>query len=498
VFDGNLISAERYLRLLIERALDPLADMPADPYDVRIAGDALASVGLISVGLVEGLVADLDLAVALRDPERGPLPEAVGFGPPPILAAAPQPRGVAPGPIRLGGSGATTVVTAISFGADGAGVILQGQDESGGPTGPLPAAQGSTGPFLTLGRAASTGPRPPGRRIRGDAESGELAPLAPGPRLSRRAAGPPERQRPSWADANDPLTLVDNQGITYRLSAGGNSAQPEGRRWLRRLHPAPGPDVAWFDVRRAGQTTARMVVHPSRPTVAARLHGRSPGSWWVLGRLWEAVSAFEHDEHLSPELGVSAGVEALLAVGAIDPADRLIHQGALLASGIGPGGVDPALDPRWASPLQRRHALLGADAVWPVAATVDLGDRTVRLDALAVSEHGTELYGACSRWSWTAPRPLVISAFDDRHNCYAVTSRRAVVDSTAITSIAAVRSSTAVTSSTAATNSTAVTSSTAAVEVTWRVWPAIDPAATSLRIDVTSPEREASVEVALR
>jgi hypothetical protein len=491
--------AERYLRLLVERALDPFADGAVHVEDVQAAGDALVSVGLADLGLVEELTADLALALALRQPRLGPLPELTGQGPRPFLAGLPLPRSVATGPAPIGGEPGVTVV-AIVFGTDGASVYLRGDIEVGpdpSESWPLPPARGvpptprdpghqpgagrgsPSGTMPALPRVGSTGPRPPSRRRSTDSGHGSPEAVPQGPaRLGDRGPLPAARHRPSaTAPVADELILSDKDGREYRLGRQGGVAAGEGgdgpRHWTW-TESGPAASTAWLAVRRPGVPIPAVGLSVHRPlaTVAARPHGRSPGGWWVLERLWSATAAFAHTSRPRLTRSLNAGVTALVALEAIDPAEPLVHQAGLLAAAVTPGGVDPALDRRWASPLERRNHQGGreAEAVWPVATTIDLGDLVVRLDTLVVDSRGAELLGAANRWSWAPPRPLALSAFDDRHNWYTLDPRTAGVPGP----------------------------EGGPLDVVWDVWPVIDPAASSLRLIVTSERHEASVEIGLR
>lgn len=460
------------MRLLVERALDPFADGVVETDDVRAAGDALVSVGLAELELVDELAADLTLALALRQPQVRLLPAVVRPAPAPMSGATPGSRAVATGPAPVGGDSGL-VVTALSFGIDGATIHFRGQSDQGpdlfdGGPGGLPHLRGG-GPSAggARSRGPSSGPRPPRRR------AGEGADPAPPMRLGDR---PGPRHRPAGTER---LFVAADDGQEFVLNRWGRAVsapEQDGPRrwsWSGGLNDLPATGTGFLSVRSdptRAAPEAGLQVHAPLPTVAARPHGRTPGAWWVLERLWSATAAFARTSRPLEARTLRAGITALMALDAIDPADPLVHQAGLLAAAVTPGGVDPALDRRWASPLERRDqpARPGTDVVRPVATTIDLGDLVVRLDALAVDEQGAELVGAVDRWSWAPPRPVAISAFDDRHNWYTVNPRDAG------------------------------SAGGGPVEIVWDVWPALDPAASTLRLIVTGPEREASVEVGLR
>ncbi len=469
-------SGERYLRRLLERAIDPLDPEPAETDALRIAGDALVAVGAVGAALADDLHHDLMLALVLREEVHHLLPGPSGAMRRSVndkTMARPAARAVAIGPARFGSGAGALTVDVVTFGTDGATVHLSLEGER---TFPL----GSAGPFPTLPRSGGAMIRPPNRPRRagpGGPGGSELpattnpmptfgARTSPLRRVTRPGGGPSRRRSVADAGLEDRLEISDDRGSPYHL---GPRSDPRGGYGPMRcrLEPAPPGDLAWIEVRHGRSEPTRLPVTAPRPIVTAGRHGRRPGSWWVLGRLCHAVTRFDEGNEAGD--AVSPGVRALVAVGAIAPTDPLVHQVELLEAARGAAEIDPALDARWRSPLERRHETPAIDGMWAIATAVDLGDTAARLDVLRADDAGVEILGACGPWSDGPGGGIVMSAFDDRHNWYtATTARRGDGGSDDVSA------------------------------VTWHLWPAVDPEAASLRLHLTGPDTEASVEVRLR
>jgi hypothetical protein len=445
------MSGERYLRLLVEAALDPLAPETTSDAAFATACEALVAAGCADEELARGLGADLALARGLREGRRD-LHEASWV--PRRWSGSERrslpPRAVAAGPARFDlGTGGLLVVTSITAGPDGATIHAWGTDDAT----VTPTRRGSstaTAFFFGSGGAARPTARPVGPARPGPGGSVGTSGLAASPRRRPHLAPPGSLEQ---------LRVTDDRGTVYGLGRGGGSGGP---RWAmaRALIPAPDSHVAWWEVSLDAAGPVRLTARPSRATLTGRPHGRAPGAAWILGRISTAVAG----DGLHP---LRPGVRALLAVGAIEPGDPLVHQAALLDDDSAQG-IDPGLDARWRSAIERRGEPPRASGTWAIAAPVDLGDVAVRLDVLDASEAGTELTGWCSPFQHRSHSPLTLTAFDDRHNWYACQ---------------------------------VVTSSTrpgAGAEVTWRLAPELDAEASTLRIDVAGRDREASVEVRLQ
>ncbi|HLH47482.1 MAG TPA: hypothetical protein VKV25_09995, partial [Acidimicrobiales bacterium] len=251
-----------------------------------------------------------------------------------------------------------------------------------------------------------------------------------------------------------PGTVADGTARRYSLHGGLDDGPPHWRASYR-LEPVPPAGTGWLDI----GSGRRLALHPPRAPLRGRPHRRAPGATWLLGALARHV--------LEPGAGpaLTPGVRALLDVGALDPADPLVHQAQL--ADLAGAEADPGLEPRWRNPIERRDAPAEAAGCWPVAALVELAGAAIRLDCLHADRTGTLLHGACRpRRPWPeAGWRVVLTAFDDRHNWYALLAVGRDAD---------------------------------ALGVTWRLAPELDPEARSLRVDAVSADEEAAVEVRLR
>jgi hypothetical protein len=441
--DRQGLAAEQYLRLMVETALDPYRAGPDPVTEVEGAAGALAAVGVADPELTAELLAGLRLALAIRRGPPWPLPSLAppphpGAGPPPA-----SPRAVAVGPARFQLPTGAIVVEAVTLGSDGGTVVASVTDEQGGRGG----RPGRPAPVWGPPR------RPAGRRGRPTPPAvGPPAPPHPAGGLPHHAAPAPHPSRASGDERLDQLRLMDAAGRTSSLGPGARV--PVGPGLWRTARPARGPLEAfspWVDLVLAGRGVVRLPIQPARPPLAGREHRRSPGAAWVAAAVGRAATGL-------PAAPVTAGVRALLAVGALDPGDPLARQAAIVAGKV----LGEGLDPRWRSAVERRDAPAVVQGSWPVGAFVDLGSERTRLDSLHAGGDGAWLAGWCGPWSAPAP-PVSLSAFDDRHNWYLLDPAWRL-DATA----------------------------------GWRLRPELDPEARSLRVDVMGREREASVEIALR
>lgn len=431
-------AGERHLRLLLEAAVDPHR-APADPEaELAVAGDALAAVGLVDPALARQLLAELRLALALRrDPPPWPLPagRAPAAAARPVGGAPEGPRAVALGPLAVPTAGGTLGVLAVSVGADGA-TLHAALDPDGGT---VEAAGGRRPAALARG--------PQTRRARAGAPAGTRAPAAPAPPGTTRQVTP---GRDTPGGALRALELTGDGGPPAWVGPVGRAGTAAGG-W-RLACPVDGlePATAGVTVRLGGRPVGRLAAVAARPALAGREHRRRPAAVWVAGALDRVASGAGPGP-------VGAGVRALVAAGALDPGDPLAHQAALLDD-LGPGGDTSALDARWRSAVERRQAPAEVTGAWAVGAFVDLGAERVRFDAVHAGPGGLWLLGACG------PAPVSVAAYDDRLNGYVLAGPLAPVAGAAA----------------------------------WRLVPELDPAASSLRIELTGSTREASVEVRLR
>ena len=257
-------SAETYLRLLAEAAMrGSLAPAPGAPWgsgtgseDTMVTvGRALVAVGAVDLATVEGILADFDLAVRLRQLGRGhadtaawvlqgPSSRYLGLGPAVRLArAGPQP----PGP-ALAGTGAP-----------------------GGPGGVVPPGSGRAaedGRFVPVGRTV---------RFRDGAISGELclmsyAQTSMGARFiaawNVRTPGLQTRLSPesSGLIPFEDFAVTDDRGARYRLDAKPGS-DPHWNSEIS-VRPAPPPHIRWLDVAAPDHPTVRVGLGPVIPPSA--------------------------------------------------------------------------------------------------------------------------------------------------------------------------------------------------------------------------------------
>lgn len=440
-------AGERHLRLLLEAAVDPHR-APADPEaELAVAGDALAAAGLVDPALARRLLAELRLALALRrDPPPWPLPpgRAPAAEARPVGGTPEGPRAVALGPLAVPTATGALGVLAVSVGADGA-TLHATFDADGG------MGEGAGRRPAALARG------PQARRARAAGPAGTRAPAAPAPPGTTRQVTP---GRDTPGGALRALELTGDGGPPAWVGPVGRAATAAGG-W-RLACPVDGlePATAAVAVRLGGRPVGRLATVAARPALAGREHRRRPAAVWVAGALGRVASG----AGTGP---VGAGVRALIAAGALDPGDPLAHQAALLDE-LGPGGDASGLDARWRSALERRHAPAEVTGAWAVGAFVDLGTERVRFDAVHAGPGGLWLLGACGPVAGgrgaDGPAPVGVAAYDDRLNGYVLAGPLAPAAGAAV----------------------------------WRLVPELDPAASSLRIEVTGSTREASVEVTLR
>ncbi len=470
-------AGERYLRLLLERILGSGIDQAAGPGRIVDAGEALVAVGEIGSVEVLRLHDDLALALALRRPSPDPSQLAAGgrrtqdtdldqplrSGPGGMAAT---PRAVAAGVNRFVTPEGVLVVEYVSFGDDGATLVETiGMDDEG--AGPPPARRNRRlaappTPDPVRGPAPRQLRWPP--RSRRESGGGATR-QGPSPRMA--GPGVPPRSRPV-GPGREQLRITDDRGREYRRGPGDGGVTADGWRWAGALEPAPPADVAWLQISLGDSTPARLEVTPPAGVTRGRSHGRSPGETWLLAALQAAVATSLRRGGPPDMARARAGAEALVALGHLGGSDPLVIQVELLADRPDGGGdLDRALGSALGGRL--RTGPEGVATV-PLARIVDLGDRTARLDVAVVDEGAMRVSGWFSPWAsggigddtdrWH------LSGFDDRHNHYVAT----VGD---------------------------LHRSPAGADVTWHLWPALDPSARTLRLVVAGPSTEAPVEVVM-
>jgi hypothetical protein len=331
----NREGAETYLRLLAEAAMRhaPAAGAehglagPADPGGhrtrLKLVGQALAAVGALDFGTLEDILADFNLAMAVRtsDPGRGPgqaLAASLAFPGQPVYQL-PMTWGV-----RLG------------LGRDPAATGPAGP--GAGPAGP----EGETGP----GDARPADRRadrfvPVGLKVpfRDQDVSGELFLMS----FTRTRAGARffavwNIRAPALRDISlipvGEFTVTDDRGARYGLefAPSGDSG------WTSEVIvcPAPPPDARWLDITAPGTTTVRAglgAAGSDGPQDRARTSttGASPGEH-LLVMIGERLLAAVPDQPRNPWRQATAVAPPALRhmagglgeiVGALEAADVL-------------------------------------------------------------------------------------------------------------------------------------------------------------------------------
>jgi hypothetical protein len=458
-------AGERYLRLLVEQILAAGRRDAEGPAAVDHAGAALAAVGAVDRAVVARLRYELAVALELRRPAPDAATLAAVPAPPDDspegATVAASPRAVAIGPNRFDTPEGALVVESVTFGADGATIIESLETGTWEPD-PDPRRRGRRG---GPGPTSFGDPmRPvPSRRPRWRQETlGEHRLAGPGPRT--HGPGIPPRSRPG-GPGREQLRITDDTGHQYQRGPSTTGDGPAGWRWVSTLRPAPGPQTAWFDVA-LGDSSFRLTVSPPGGVARGRPQRRSPGAAWLLGALQDAVAQALRAGSIPRTDHIAAGLEALLALGWLAPFDAVVQQLPLL-SGYPDGSAD--LDPSLGSALAGRDRRAGTRvATLPVATTIDLGSRCARLDLATLSETGLRLSGWFGPWSshggLDGTSGWHLTGFDDRHNQYVATVEQH-------------------------------NRGPAGADVVWRLWPALDPMARSLRLRVAGPGLEASVEL---
>jgi hypothetical protein len=461
-------AGERYLRLLVEQILAAGGRHVEGPATVDHAGAALAAVGAVDRAVVARLRHDLGLALELRRPapDAGTLAEvpAPPEDSPEGERAVPSPRAVAVGPNRFDTPEGVLVVESVTFGADGATIIETLETGAWEPD-PDPRRRGRRG---GPGPTTFGDPMRPvsSRRQRGRHETaGEHRFAGPGPRTN--GPGVPPRTRPG-GPGREQLRITDDRGHRYQRGPSTTGGGPTGWRWVSDLRPAPGPETAWLDIA-LGDRVFRLGVSPPGGVARGRAQRRSPGASWLLGALQDAVAQALQAESIPRTDHIADGLDALLALGWLAPFDAVVQQLPLL-SAYPDNSAD--LDPSLGSALAGRDRQAGTRvATLPVATAIDLGSRAARLDVATLSETGLRLSGWFAPWSTDGTDGGLdgtsgwhLTGFDDRHNQY----------------VATVEQHNRVP---------------AGADVVWRLWPALDPAARSLRLRVADLSLEASVEL---
>jgi len=305
--DMNRERAETYLRQLAEAELRrartlPAARIPGRPDTARLAlvAPALVAVGAVDVGTADQIRADLELAVAVRQPGQE-------------NQARPGQRGLPPD--------ARKRLARLMHSPPGrAGTVA------------LPASGLSTDTPRPAGHRASWRVAPVGQviPIRDHDVRRELLLLAylqsaDGARFTM--AGWPFR----------PLTAVDDHGASYQLGFCGGHAAAE-----LLLRPDPPRHIRWLDLTTTpGEPATRIDLDPQipAPDVTVTRNARSPGELLldvIAARILCSGAAFPQDDLEHPPAG-AADLRAFIADGPGDIVAALHMSGALPPASPVPG-----------------------------------------------------------------------------------------------------------------------------------------------------------------
>jgi hypothetical protein len=371
-------SPESYLRRFAESQLRRLAAGETTAADCASRVDAVAAAfegtGMLEGEHAEAVADELDVALAARSPERGTLLHAGRRAQISVL------RGTA-GFARIFARAAQ--MRARGMGEGGGDPEDPGQDVSVIPAGAVLRLRDHADEDIYLlsyvttpGRAwlnvaaRTAEPRlprrhasPPSGRNAG-AQSRMLSPGGTTPPNPPARAGGPGRPPRRDTFAGGGLTAVDDAGRKYdlRFSGGG------GHWYLGRLSvsPAPPPDIAWLEVRCAGQS-ARLDLTAGTPQadMTVRPVADSAGEAYLLRRA-EALLGHAGGTDGTAGLaglaaaemtGLASAVPALRAVGVLPDDSPVPGQLAALAERMGAPGpgrliAEPAeLPERWAGVL---------------------------------------------------------------------------------------------------------------------------------------------------
>ena len=372
----NRERAETYLRQLAEAELRrartlPAASIPARRDTARLAlvAQALLAVGAIDAGTADQIRADLELAVAVRQPGQANQPGQVNQPgqanqPGQVNQASPGQRGLSPD--------ARMRLARLMRSSPGAG------------TGVLPLSAGQTraAPPRASWRAVPVGQM---IQVRDDDVRRELLVVAyvhsaDGARFT--TAGWPFRPF-------RPFTAADDRGASYQIRFLGDMRPRE-----LPLSPDPPYRIRWLDLITApGEPATRIDLDPQipAPQVTMTRKATSPGELMldiIAARIltWGTALPRDHAEHSAAahanlQAFVSDGpgrvVAALRAAGALPPASPVPGQLAALCDRLGIPGhgiiAPPAagLPEPWQSLLtrpRRRTPPAGPAAAIPAAA----------------------------------------------------------------------------------------------------------------------------------
>ena len=259
----NREGAETYLRVLAESQLrGPMAAARGQPWPgvagstakLTIVSQALTAVQAVDDEIVADILADLDLAVSVRQrPERSMPPPAAAAG----TTGATGPR---PGRVRFARTGpmirppGRPHARPAAFPAGVSGPEPPGPDGPGGPGGP--------------DRFVPVGLRIP---YRDEVLSGEVFLLS----FAHTAAGARFAMACRVHSSFDPhpvypgmvpfeaFTVTDDRGLRYHLDFAGS----DGPEWSGEVELRPGPpdDLRWLDISAPGGRSVRVDLDPKTP-----------------------------------------------------------------------------------------------------------------------------------------------------------------------------------------------------------------------------------------
>jgi len=257
----NRERAETHLRLLAEAQMrDPGPGFPEAPFTTlpprvaRVAW-ALTATGAVGIETADGILADLELALAAR--RRREPPGRAG-----LSAVGPAwvsgPAGLRLGPRRFPGPGPLARMSRVLSGAVATGPL----------SAVVPPATGSrAGSPGTAGRYVPVGVMIPfhDETISGELDLLSYAHTASGARLiaawqARDLLGSRHRELPPI----DQFTVTDDRGTRYDLGFSTMGRRPEATYDLG-LYPDPPDDIGWLEVTAPGQAAVRIHLDGREP-----------------------------------------------------------------------------------------------------------------------------------------------------------------------------------------------------------------------------------------
>jgi hypothetical protein len=171
------------------------------------------------------------------------------------------------------------------------------------------------------------------------------------------------------------LTLADDRGTSAAAHFSGGGDDREWRGQLEATAPLAA-DTAWIEL-----DGERIELDDAAPEVEVSVEG-IPGESPAVRHLWHLVASRRH--HMASSDTAQPAIDALVACGALDPADPAIDEAqaareAIAHGPMGSGPGAPRLPDPWASLLARRTSADGPSG------TVVLGAVTPPFDGIGVA-----------------------------------------------------------------------------------------------------------------